>query len=331
MGALQAIYTILPLAFTAGINLYLTVLVIGLSIRFGWVEHTPPGMDILASLPVLIAAGALYILEFFADKISFVDTIWDVIHTFIRPAGSMALTVVSLAGLDIAPQAEVITALVAGAVALTSHSGKAGTRTAVNVASPLENITNILVSLGEDVLVALLAFLALRYPTAANVVTIILLIVLVAFLPPLLRWIWFILQAIFARLKALVSQHQQSDALPPEHALLLGNQAPEISIACQAQNIRKAQRRYGYLSLHNGDLFFTYHRWFRAHCWYVLTQQITHAHVLRHMLLVTIEITYHDEQQVPGLARFTCTYDRARLAEQLTQRWTRATTDHARV
>jgi hypothetical protein len=320
MGALQSLNTILPLAFTSGINLYLTVLVIGLSVRYSWIADVPQSFHVLAAPPVLIAAAVLYALEFFADKIPFIDNLWDLIHTFIRPLGAILLTVIGFTGLDIAPAWEVVAALTASVVALTSHSGKAGTRTVINTTSPLENLTNIIISLLEDLLVAGLVFLSLLYPTIANALTIVLLVLIVVFVPQLLRWLWFTLRAIFAYFKAFVRKVDQSEPLPFAHTELLANQRPDLSIHAQAQGIRGASGHYGHLSLLDDRLLFTYNRWFRSRLWTLNTQRIDTLELSRRPLMTVLKITYLDEQHRPRTARFAFLRDREPLLNRLVAR-----------
>ncbi len=321
---MQALHTILPLSFTSGINLYLTVLAVGLSIRFGWVSDAPPGLQPLASTPVLITTAVLYVLEFFADKIQFVDNIWDIGHTFVRPAGAAILAVASVSGL-IDPRLEIIAGLLAGMVALTSHSGKAGTRTAINMASPMENLTNVIVSLLEDALVALLVVIALMYPTIANIVTVLLLVLIAILVPPALRWSWFTLQAVGARLRALVRQIDQSEALPAEHAALL-EQPPAISSRCQVQNLRGATGARGFLSLAGQSLCFTYSRRGEHHAWCLPTDQVNAVFIRERFLVIMLELLYHDEQRQRRL-RFAFTRDRMPLVQQLVEQF-HATRQH---
>lgn len=331
MTSLAAMRTILPLALTSGINFYLTILVVGLSMRFGWVPNAPAGLEVLASLPAVITAGVFYVLEFFADKIEFFDNLWDLLHTFIRPVGAIALTAISLSGIDpviiegtaevigVSPQAGITASLVAGAVALVSHSGKAGTRTVVNVTSPFETFSNIVISLLEDLAVAILAFLALRYPLTANAITVVILVVIIAFVPQLLRWAWFTLQAVLARLRAFVQQVRQSDPLPPEHAALLNGQTPDLSMRCHA-HLPRVRGRRGYASLCGPTLIFTYRAWFRHHAWRLELQRMTNIAVQQQFLVDVLQINYHDQHQQARVARFVCTKDRASLIVQFVQR-----------
>ncbi len=100
MDALRTLAILLPLSLTAGINLYATVLVVGLSIRFHWVTNTPANLDVLSSWPVIIFAALLYIVEFVAGKIQIVDNIWDIVRTFIRPVGGALLGLAALGKVD---------------------------------------------------------------------------------------------------------------------------------------------------------------------------------------------------------------------------------------
>lgn len=324
--------TVLPLALASGINLYLTFLVIGLSIRFGWVDAVPANLHALASLPVLIIVGVFYILEFFADKIAFVDNLWDLIHTFIRPIGAIIVVTASLTGFDPAivdatstltgvdAGTGVFAALVAGVVALIAHGGKAGTRTVVNVASPAESFSNIVISLLEDLAVAVIVFLSLRHPVTANVIAVIILVIIVVFVPQLLRWAWFTVGAVLARLRAFVHQVRRPDQLPPGHAALLNNRPPVLVSRCRAQNIRQARGRRGYLSLTDNELVFTYNAWFSSRGWRVDRQAVPAVVVQRRALVDVLAVNYRDAQGTPGTARFVFTRDRFALVEQFAER-----------
>jgi Domain of unknown function (DUF4126) len=149
----------LGLAALAGINLYLTVLATGLAIHFHWITLSPDyqALEVLGHPAVIIIAGVLYLLEFFADKIPWVDSIWDAVHTVIRPIGG-ALLAIQVLGHP-SPTFTVIAALLAGGTSLITHTAKASTRLATN-SSP-EPFSNIALSLGEDA--AVIGGLALIY------------------------------------------------------------------------------------------------------------------------------------------------------------------------
>ncbi len=177
----------LGLASLAGINLYLTVFVTGLAIRMDWVALSPALQDlsVLGDPIVLGVAGVLYVIECFADKIPWVDTAWDSVHTFIRPVGAAALAVATLG--EAHPVFEIVAALLAGGVALTAHVAKAGTRLVAN-ASP-EPFSNVGLSLAEDgVVVAGLGLLAWN-PIVALIVVLVFTGAVLLMLPKLLRGI----------------------------------------------------------------------------------------------------------------------------------------------
>lgn len=326
MGVLASLRTILPLALSAGINLYLTVLVVGLSIRFGWVSEYPLGLQVLASLPVLVVAGVLYLIEFIADKVPFVDTIWDLLHTIIRPAGAILLATTSLSELDpelvgaaaalvgVNPSVQLFGALLACVVSLISHSSKAGTRTAVNVSGSGLTFAGVLISLAEDLAVALIAFLALRFPLAANIVAGAILAAMVIIVPQLLRWAWFTLRALMGRLRGLVSPIRRSELLPLEHAALLAS-PPTLVAHCQAQGGGPIRGRYGYLALAGDRLIFTYRRFFRERIWSLPLAELGHASLRRGMLILVLEVTFSGASGM-GVVRFAFTAERTPLAEQ---------------
>ena len=170
----------LGFSLTSGVNLYATVAILGLATRFEWVS-LPPQYQVFANDWVIGAALTLYVIEFVADKIPWVDTLWDSVHTFIRPVGG-ALVAIGTVG-DASPVYEVFMGLLGGTIAAGSHFTKSSTRVAAN-ASP-EPFSNWALSFFEDVFVIGLGVLALKYPVAALVITVLILIAIVF----ALRWI----------------------------------------------------------------------------------------------------------------------------------------------
>jgi Domain of unknown function (DUF4126) len=148
MERLDVLSVALGLAALAGVNLYLTVFATGLAIHFHWITLASryQSLEVLGNPWIIGIAGALYLLEFFADKIPWVDSIWDAVHTVIRPIGG-ALLAIQVLGHP-SPAFTVIVALLAGGTSLLAHTAKAATRLASNT-SP-EPLTNIGLSLGED-------------------------------------------------------------------------------------------------------------------------------------------------------------------------------------
>ena len=159
MERLNLLAVALGLAALAGVNLYLTVFATGLAIHFHWITLAPDyqSLDVLGNPWVITIAGVLYFLEFLADKIPWVDSIWDAVHTVIRPIGG-ALLAIQVLG-HTSPTFTVIVAVLGGGTSLVSHTAKTATRLASNT-SP-EPFSNIALSFGEDV--AVVGGLALIY------------------------------------------------------------------------------------------------------------------------------------------------------------------------
>ena len=185
MDRLNLLAVALGLAALAGINLYLTVFATGLAIHFHWVALAPAyqSLEILGHPSVIIISGILYLLEFFADKIPWVDSIWDAVHTVIRPIGG-ALLAIQVLGHP-SPTFTVIVALLGGGTSLISHTAKATTRLVSNT-SP-EPFSNIALSFGEDA--AVVGGLALIYhnPIVALSIFAVAIILFFYFAPRILR------------------------------------------------------------------------------------------------------------------------------------------------
>ncbi len=161
MELMQTLSLMLGSSWASGINLYATILMIGGMGATGKID-LPTSLEILQNPLVLIAAGGLYAVEFFADKIPGVDSLWDGLHTFIRiPAGAMMASAAST-GLDMGSTVEMATLLLGGGVAATSHAAKSGTRVMLN-ASP-EPLSNWTASVSEDVAVFSGMWAALNHP-----------------------------------------------------------------------------------------------------------------------------------------------------------------------
>ena len=155
-------------AWTSGINLYATVSVLGLLQRFGGVK-LPGGLDVLDNWWIIGVAGGVYIVEFFADKIPYVDSVWDVVHTFIRvPAGAI-VAYAAVSNMD--PSISIPAALVGGTLAFSSHGTKAAARIGANL-SP-EPVSNWILSLVEDVVAIVGVFLSVFAPFAIAAVLLI--------------------------------------------------------------------------------------------------------------------------------------------------------------
>ena len=176
MNPVETLGLALGAGFSSGLNLYATIATLGLLQRFG-VIHLPASLQVLGHPWVLGIAVALYAIEFLADKIPYVDTVWDAIHTLIRPPAAALLAY--SAAVAAPPEWRWGAALLAGGVALTSHGTKASARAAANM-SP-EPITNWSLSFGEDVLAVWLTWMATAHPRA-TIVVVMLLITFAGFL-----------------------------------------------------------------------------------------------------------------------------------------------------
>jgi hypothetical protein len=155
----QLIAVAAGLGWASGLRLYAVLFLTGLAGALGWV-HLPHGLQLLQAMPVLVASGFMVFVEFFADKIPWVDSLWDAVHTLVRiPAG--ALLAASVFGWDHATAATVA-ALLGGTLAATAHAAKASTRAAVN-ASP-EPFSNIALSLAGDAAVPAMLWLSWTHP-----------------------------------------------------------------------------------------------------------------------------------------------------------------------
>jgi hypothetical protein len=152
----------LGFSFAAGINLYATVAILGLASRYGWVA-LPEQFKVFDNDLVIGAALVLYVIEFVADKIPWVDSAWDAVHTIVRPVGGALIAVGTLG--DASPAVEGLVALLGGSLAAGTHFTKSGTRAVANT-SP-EPFSNWILSITEDLFVVGLGFVALKYPILA--------------------------------------------------------------------------------------------------------------------------------------------------------------------
>ncbi|MBU2964970.1 DUF4126 domain-containing protein [Amphritea sp. 2_MG-2023] len=196
--------------WASGINLYATILMLGLAANMGHFQ-LPSGLEIVADPMVLMAAGFMYCVEFFADKIPGVDTGWDTLHTFIRIPAGAALAAGAMG--DMNPAVIVAAALVGGSLSATSHAFKAGGRVMINT-SP-EPVSNWAASITEDLAVFGGLWAALNYPIAF-LIALVLFIALVIWLLPK---IWRGIKKVFAFLAGLFGGRDDAIQLNEESAL----------------------------------------------------------------------------------------------------------------
>ncbi|MBK9315649.1 MAG: DUF4126 domain-containing protein [Acidobacteria bacterium] len=179
---IATIGTAMGSAWLSGINLYATVVTLGILDRFKLVK-LPGGLDMLGEWWVIGLAGGMYVIEFIADKIPAIDSAWDAVHTFIRvPAGAI-LAASAFAEFD--PAVRIVALIVGGGIALSSHGTKAATRLTANT-SP-EPVSNFALSIGEDILTFGSAVLMAFYPIVMLVIVIIFLIITFWLVPKILR------------------------------------------------------------------------------------------------------------------------------------------------
>jgi len=202
METVSIIAATMGVAWASGINLYATIFMLGWMGSSGSLD-LPPDLQILANPMVMVAAGFMYCVEFFADKVPGVDTAWDAIHSFIRiPAGAMlAAGAVGQLG----PEAELAGLILGGTLAAGSHFTKAGTRVVVNT-SP-EPFSNWGLSIGEDVAVIAGLWTALHYP----VLFIVLLILFIAFGIWIIPKIWRGIRRVFRRIASWFGKESKEE------------------------------------------------------------------------------------------------------------------------
>jgi hypothetical protein len=205
MSPLETLGFALGTSFASGLNVYATVAAAGLFQRFGLIQ-LPDNLQVLASPIVLGIAIALFLIEFIADKIPYVDTAWDAVHTFIRPPAAALISYTAFG--QVPEEWKVSAALLAGGVALTSHGAKATTRAAANT-SP-EPVSNWTLSFLEDGVAVFLAWMAAAHPflTAGLVVVLVILAVLL---------IW----RLFGYIRVMrdrLRHWKTRPAVPPSHA-----------------------------------------------------------------------------------------------------------------
>ena len=173
MDLVTALGRTVPLALASGINLYATVGVLGLCARYGWVA-LPDQYQVFAHPVVIGVALTLYVVEFVADKVPWFDTLWDTVHTVVRPLGGAVVAVAALG--QATPGMQALVAVLGGSVAMTTHLSKAGTRAVANT-SP-EPFSNWALSFVEDLFAVGFSYAALQHPYLALLVSVALLTVI---------------------------------------------------------------------------------------------------------------------------------------------------------
>jgi hypothetical protein len=195
MSFIQTLALAMGSSWVSGINLYAGVATLGLLGRFAHL-NLPGDLNVVTNWWVIGIAGALYVVEFFADKVPLLDSAWDALHTFIRVPAGAVLAAAAFGDFD--KTVQVIAFLIGGGVALSSHGTKAATRAALNT-SP-EPVSNVSASLAEDVVAVGSISLAPFYPIIVIVIVVIAVIVSVILVPRIVRY----LRSVRSRLQRLV-------------------------------------------------------------------------------------------------------------------------------
>lgn len=200
---LTTLALLMGVSWASGINLYAVLLVLGWGGSTGHID-LPPELSVLEDPLVIGAAGIMYFVEFFADKIPGIDSVWDAIHTFIRiPAGAMLAA--GAVG-DVTPALEIAAGILGGGIAATSHVTKASTRLLINT-SP-EPVSNWSASLSEDLLVLGGLWTALNYP----LVFLALFIVFIALTIWMLPKLWRLIRLFFAKIGQFLGFKQETES-----------------------------------------------------------------------------------------------------------------------
>jgi hypothetical protein len=190
-------------SFAAGLNVYATVGTLGLLSRAG-VVHLPAALHMIHSWPVIVVALALFVIEFFADKIPAFDLIWNALHTFVRIP--VAALLAYGASAQLSPQAQLLATVIGGVIALAAHGGKTAARAAVTP-SP-EPFSNIGLSLGEDVVAVGLTWFAATHPYLAGLLVVLFLFLIIV----TIRFVWRAMTRLFRGAEKQVMDRQSPAA-----------------------------------------------------------------------------------------------------------------------
>jgi Domain of unknown function (DUF4126) len=209
MGTIEALSLAMGTAWTSGINLYATVAALGIASRAEMIQ-LPPDLQVLGHPAVIAIACIMYFIEFFADKVPYVDSGWDALHTFIRvPAGAI-LAARSLG--DMNPALELVAVLAGGSIALAAHGTKAATRLAIN-ASP-EPFSNWTASVAEDISVFGSIWLMFNHPVIMMILVLVFLALTVWLVPKIFRFVKRGFQALRDRMRG-IKPDQPASTDPP--------------------------------------------------------------------------------------------------------------------
>ncbi|MBF0216969.1 MAG: DUF4126 domain-containing protein [Candidatus Omnitrophica bacterium] len=200
MDILSGLGAILGVSWASGVRLYLTVAVLGVASRLGMI-HLPGSLSVLENPIVILAALGLLVVEFLADKVPYVDSAWDSVHTFIRPGAAAAMGYMGSSAAS--EPVQVALGLLCAAVALDSHLTKATARVAINT-SP-EPFSNIITSFSEDGMVLLAIYMAVRHPVIAGIAVILFVLFSIWFIGMMFRFAVKIFSFLFKKQEGTIN------------------------------------------------------------------------------------------------------------------------------
>ncbi len=291
---IQILGSSVGLALLSGINLYATTLTLGLALRFNLLTlpERLAGLEVLGNEWIIGISAIMFIVEFFADKIPWVDTAWDSIQTFIRPLGAGLIGIAAMG--DLEPALQIVLFLVFGGVGLTSHATKAGTRVLVNH-SP-EPFSNIILSTLEDILVIVATWVFIQNPLIGVIAVAIFLILFVLIAPKLFRLLAVLLSGVMGLIRGIFGWKLSTDALPPHLANYIdrksGTTPPLKIIRCRiGRGIPIPRHAAGYLLAFNDSIVVVCKTLFRTRHWQVPLADITDISMGGRVLYGVLEIT----------------------------------------
>lgn len=268
METLTILGSALGLAALSGINLYATVAITGLAIGLGWVDLPAEmgGLDVLGSWWIIGVAGGMYLVEFVADKWAWLDNVWDMVHTFIRPPAA-ALVALAATAQTADPVIQVIAVLAGGGIALGTHAAKTTTRLTLNAASPAESATNIAVSFVEDALVAGAVLFVITHPVISLVILTVLTVLAIWLTPKMLRVMAIQARSAVHTVRYLLRRLRPLRYPIPSRRYLgkIPRASVVMAIPVSTVKFRKVGRnRHGYLLLTDRrELVFSTRKWWR--------------------------------------------------------------------
>jgi hypothetical protein len=324
MNDLTLIASATGLGFLAGIRLYATVLTLSLAIKLGWLELSPQfsQLERLGNWWIVGLSGIAFAVEFFADKIPWLDSAWDSVHTFIRPVGATLLAITAVGDVD--PVVQVAAGLLAGSVALAGHSTKAATRWFVN-SSP-EPVSNVALSLAGDMAVPVGVWFVLNYPWIAAGFIGIFLVLFALISPGVFRLLRVQVRALASVLRSAIGSSESHVAasgetpnlsglhsderldrrlaeflipLPRPHSeIVMGrlglDRLPYAIEVVAASGMAGLRNSIGYLCFADDRLVFITRRWFRYRIQSLPLEHVRALRFRKRFLLDQIEIEARD-------------------------------------